>query len=232
MIYQYVWLRAAAFVFVAVLCYGNSAAGCQAPALMNVSGEYDGQRAVTLFFTFAEDCRDVVNIMWAAPGGSWHQIEFEPYDEDFGTCIPYNRNCKANMTSRVGANPGMPYLFKVQSCRTRWFASSVCGNWSRLGRYLPWGADTCIAGFVWREASGSDHVCVVPTSRNGARLDNAASASRVSRTDHTFGPNTCVQGFVWREAFLNDFVCVTPQTRDRTRLENSNAWRNFARNWS
>ncbi|WON74449.1 hypothetical protein [Nitrosospira sp. Is2] len=226
-------LTAAALVCVAVLSHSSPAAAddCKTPALQGTSDNYYGQRAVTLMFVFAEDCRDVVNIMWATPAGSWQQIEFEPYEDDFGTCTPFNRYCQANMTHGVGANPDKPYLFKVQSCRTRAIGPSACGDWSSVGHYLPWGPDTCIDGYVWREASDSDHVCVAPSSRDNARVDNAAAASRISPTDRTWGPNTCVQGFVWREAFPNDVVCVTPQIREQTRQENSVAWRNVARNW-
>jgi hypothetical protein len=37
------------------------------------------------------------------------------------------------------------------------------------GRY---GADTCKLGFVWREAFTGDHVCVPPSERSRAKMDN------------------------------------------------------------
>ena len=222
----------AIFFLLSVIGFPVTASACITPGLLSVSSDYYNQRAVTLSFSFAEDCRDTVNIRWAAPAGAWKQIDFSPFNSDFGTCIPYNRACQANMTRAVGADVDKPYLFKIQSCRTRTLAPSVCSDWSQLGKYLPSGIDTCVDGFVWRDASAADHVCVAPSSRNDARTDNAAAPSRVNPTDHTFGPHTCLQGFVWREAFAGDTVCVTTSTRARSKQENDENWRNLARNWS
>jgi hypothetical protein len=85
---------------------------------------------------------------------------------------------------------------------------------------LPYGPDTCQSGFVWREASPADHVCVPPASRSRARADNAQAAFRRSPFGGAYGPDTCLNGFVWREAFANDRVCVTPATRAETAEEN------------
>jgi hypothetical protein len=84
------------------------------------------------------------------------------------------------------------------------------------------GPDTCIEGFVWREACGpSDHVCVAPTIRDQARNDNQDARNRVSPTDRSFGPDTCKSGFVWREACgSNDHVCVSLQTRGQATADN------------
>jgi hypothetical protein len=43
-----------------------------------------------------------------------------------------------------------------------------------------YGPDTCLDGYVWREAVPNDHVCVLLASgsRDAARQDNAAAASR------------------------------------------------------
>jgi hypothetical protein len=41
----------------------------------------------------------------------------------------------------------------------------------------PYGPDTCRQGYVWREASPGDHVCVKPETRDQARADNAAARS-------------------------------------------------------
>lgn len=101
-----------------------------------------------------------------------------------------------------------------------------------MAQPLPYGPDTCIQGYVWREARPSDHVCVTPASRSRARADNAAAASRVNPGGGAYGPNTCRQGYVWREAFPGDFVCVTPPVRTETRAENAAANSRFARNAS
>jgi hypothetical protein len=81
----------------------------------------------------------------------------------------------------------------------------------------------CPQGYVWREASPRDHVCVTPLQRRITAQQNAAAAARVSQTDTTYGPNTCVAGYVWREAFVRDVVCVTPAERDAALTENANA---------
>jgi hypothetical protein len=78
---------------------------------------------------------------------------------------------------------------------------------------------TCKSGFVWREATADDHVCVTPGTRAQAQDDNAHAASRqVSATDPT-----CVSGYVWREATASDLVCVTPGTRDQAKDDNAHA---------
>lgn len=83
------------------------------------------------------------------------------------------------------------------------------------------GADTCLRGYVWREASPNDHVCVTGAVRTQAAADNSqADARRVS------GSDGCQSGFVWREAFPGDHVCVTALTRAQTAVDNK---RNDAR---
>jgi hypothetical protein len=85
----------------------------------------------------------------------------------------------------------------------------------------PFGPDTCLWGFVWREANPSDHVCVTSATRNQTALDNSLAASRRSPTGGPYGPDTCKQGFVWREAFAGDHVCVTPATRSQAAADNA-----------
>ena len=87
-----------------------------------------------------------------------------------------------------------------------------------------WAADdTCRSGFVWREASSVDHVCVTPQTRSQTAADNAAALSRIDPKGGQFGKFTCLSGFVWREAFPNDTVCVTPDTRARAAADNVQA---------
>jgi hypothetical protein len=81
----------------------------------------------------------------------------------------------------------------------------------------------CPPGYVWREASPSDHVCVTPEQRMRAAAQNAAAATHVNRTDPAFGPKTCVSGYVWREAYAGDVVCVTPAERDAAKNQNAQA---------
>jgi len=85
----------------------------------------------------------------------------------------------------------------------------------------PSGPDTCLWGFVWREANVSDHVCVPPATRSQTWTDNSLAASRRSPNGGPYGPDTCKQGFVWREAFAGDHVCVTPATRSQAAADNA-----------
>jgi len=86
-----------------------------------------------------------------------------------------------------------------------------------------YGPDTCIQGYVWREAVPNDHVCVVPAVRAAARLDNQQARYRVSATIHHSGPDTCRNGYVWREATPEDHVCVLPAVRTQARADNAAA---------
>ncbi|GAA1256122.1 hypothetical protein GCM10009677_02800 [Sphaerisporangium rubeum] len=81
-----------------------------------------------------------------------------------------------------------------------------------------YGPDTCLEGYVWREARPSDHVCVTSGVRDRTRTENATAAAKW--TSGAFGPHTCVQGYVWREAFNGDDVCVTPAVRAQVRADN------------
>jgi hypothetical protein len=79
-------------------------------------------------------------------------------------------------------------------------------------------SDTCIQGYVWREAGPGDHVCVTPKTRSDTAYDNSQADQR-----HVPGSDTCIQGYVWREAFANDNVCVLPITRANAQYDNSQA---------
>lgn len=77
-------------------------------------------------------------------------------------------------------------------------------------------SDTCSMGYVWREATANDHVCVMPQERDVARRQNAeASKHKQANGD------LCLPGYVWREATAGDHVCVTPAERQRARVQNS-----------
>lgn len=87
------------------------------------------------------------------------------------------------------------------------------------------GPDTCIEGFVWREAcGGGDRVCVAPAVRERARLDNREAGARVEPGGGPYGPDTCRAGYVWREACgPGDHVCVPVETRTEARRDNGEA---------
>jgi len=82
------------------------------------------------------------------------------------------------------------------------------------------GPDTCVSGFVWREAYSGDNVCVTPDVRAQAADDNRLSIRRRQPGGGQFGADTCRPGFVWREARPDDHVCVTPQTREQAANDN------------
>lgn len=87
---------------------------------------------------------------------------------------------------------------------------------------LPYGPDTCIQGYVWREARTGDTVCVTPTTRAQVAQQNA-NPSANKDPNGAYGPQSCAQGFVWREAFDGDTVCVTPDIRSATLADNGAA---------
>lgn len=86
-----------------------------------------------------------------------------------------------------------------------------------------YGPNACLEGWVWREASPTDYVCVTPDIRTQTAKDNAAAASRVNPNGGAFGPDTCLQGYVWREAYTNDHVCIPPATRTQAANDNAQA---------
>jgi hypothetical protein len=89
--------------------------------------------------------------------------------------------------------------------------------------------DSCVEGFVWREASPTDHVCVTPEIRAETAADNQQADARRNPSGGPYGPDTCLEGYVWREAFPNDHVCVTPRTREQAAGDNSQARNRVAR---
>ena len=76
---------------------------------------------------------------------------------------------------------------------------------------LPYGPDTCVQGFVWREARGGDTVCVTPDIRSAVAQQNANPGAHKAGA----GSPNCASGFVWREAFDGDTICVTPGFRQQ-----------------
>jgi hypothetical protein len=81
---------------------------------------------------------------------------------------------------------------------------------------------SCASGYVWREASADDRVCVTVESRLQVRRENHVASERVN-PNGIYGQNTCVSGYVWREAYSGDIVCVTSDRRAQVRQENAEA---------
>ena len=86
-----------------------------------------------------------------------------------------------------------------------------------------YGAQTCLNGYVWREAVPTDRVCVTPMVRMQTAQENDAAAAHRSPTGGAFGPDTCVNGYVWRAAVPGDLVCVVPPRRQQARNDNAQA---------
>jgi len=86
-----------------------------------------------------------------------------------------------------------------------------------------YGPNTCIEGYVWRQAVPDDYVCVTPATRSQTSEDNSLAATRVNPNGGPYGPNTCLDGYVWRQAVPTDYVCVTPATRTQAAEDNSQA---------
>ena len=88
-----------------------------------------------------------------------------------------------------------------------------------------YGPNTCAEGFVWREADDRDYVCVSEATRQQAKDDDAAAASR-----HLPNSTDCKTGYVWRGAYPGDVVCVTPATRTQVDSDNTAAKSRYLKN--
>jgi hypothetical protein len=92
--------------------------------------------------------------------------------------------------------------------------ASHVGPATAQGEPLPYGPDTCIQGFVWREARPGDTVCVTPSVRSTVAQQNSTPGANKDPNAGS-GPESCSQGYVWREAFNGDTICVTPDFRQQ-----------------
>ncbi|WP_141398083.1 hypothetical protein [Nitrosomonas ureae] len=121
-----------------------------------------------------------------------------------------------------------PHLIKLSSSEGEVTVNFVVEAIGSTGQPLTenncsYGPDTCVQGFVWREAGPNDYVCVTPQVRDQTRADNAQANARRSPNGGLYGPDTCLSGYVWREAFPGDHVCVTPETRTQAAEDNTHA---------
>jgi hypothetical protein len=108
----------------------------------------------------------------------------------------------------------------VQSVTANGVSISVLSTGTQTATMRISGDDRCLQGFVWREATPVDHVCVIGATRSQARADTAAGPSHRAGGGAS-GPDTCSPGYVWREATPADHVCVTPARRQETRNDNT-----------
>ncbi len=83
-----------------------------------------------------------------------------------------------------------------------------------------YGPNTCLPGFVWRDAFQGDQTCVPGSTRDQAAQENSQAASRRDPAGGPFGPDQCLPGYVWREANAQDRVCVSGQSRAQAAQDN------------
>ena len=76
--------------------------------------------------------------------------------------------------------------------------------------------DTCLPNFVWRQATGGDHVCVTLDIFKQTQNENLTVQSRVQPGT----VDTCKQNYVWRLADPADHVCVTQASQDGAHWDN------------
>jgi hypothetical protein len=184
--------------------------------LINSGMDRNGVFTIRWTYFGPAGCDDVYNVRWGIVGAGQNQEEVHQ------RCSPADRP-PSECHDGKGVNPGVPWSIAVQACHTRFLQTSECSQWSSF-TILPFGPDTCIFGFVWREVVPSDHVCVSPQERDTVRADNGQAAARRSPHGGPFGADTCIQGFVWREATgPGDHVCVTLQQRQQARDDNAHA---------
>lgn len=89
--------------------------------------------------------------------------------------------------------------------------------------------DKCTAGYVWREATPDDHVCVSVQTHEQTLQDNLLAGTRRNPRGGPYGADTCLSGFVWRDSFEGDHVCVTPETRSHAAEDNREGSNRVAR---
>jgi hypothetical protein len=111
-----------------------------------------------------------------------------------------------------------PSTLFCSTCRTQ---AKVCIR-EHASRHVA-GSDTCVKGYVWRQATPDDHVCVTPAVRSQTQSENAQAYDNADPTKGVYGPNTCSSPYVWRIADDLDYVCVTPATRAQTLADNAAA---------
>lgn len=79
----------------------------------------------------------------------------------------------------------------------------------------------CKQGFVWREATPNDYVCVTSDERDAANVQNRNAQANRNPKGGAYGNDTCKQGFVWRETSKSDHVCVTGAEREVAKEQNA-----------
>jgi hypothetical protein len=131
-----------------------------------------------------------------------------------------------------GLQPGHTYYFEVQGCTETWggLGNDHCHAWSSVLEATtlpPPDPNLCISGFVWREASPEDLVCVVPEERDvnipndeqqhhlyAQRIFQPGSCPLTAPKSRKCYVTECVPPNLWRPT-PGERTCVTP---DRARV--------------
>lgn len=87
---------------------------------------------------------------------------------------------------------------------------------------MPYGPDTCIDGYVWREITFTDHVCVTPETREVHKIRSAEDLHR--DLNHPELP-ICQEGYVPHLFVAQDVACITPQQLQQIADDNAQAER-------
>ena len=140
-----------------------------------------------------------------------------------------------------GLVPGRTYYFEVQGCTTSLLGilEDNCWGWSEVypaSTAPPPDPRICVSGYVWREATPDDLVCVSPDERD-VQIPNDEQQHE-ARTRRRFDPSSCplnnpksrkcyvtecAPPFVWRSATPGDKVCVTPERAQQVAADNAAA---------
>lgn len=139
-----------------------------------------------------------------------------------------------------GLRPGHHYTFEVQGCTKSFFGilEGNCWGWSTVYFASTIAPDPrlCVSGFVWREVTPEDLVCVTPDERDNQIPNDDSQHS--ARSQRRFDPNSClltapksrkcyvtecIAPFVWRMATAADKTCVPPERAEQVAADNAAA---------
>ena len=140
-----------------------------------------------------------------------------------------------------GLRPGHTYYFEVQGCTNSWFGilEDNCWGWSEVypaSTAPPPDPRTCVSGYVWREVTSDDLVCVSPDERD-VQIPNDEE-QHAARARRRFDPSSCplnnpksrkcyvtecIPPFLFRAATPGDKVCVTPERAQQVAADNAAA---------
>jgi hypothetical protein len=139
-----------------------------------------------------------------------------------GTCAPGSKVCSgASLRTCRADGSGYDDLVcpaqknETATCSGNACMSSCASPALKCGTPYCWkldyGCESCVQGYVWREANANDKVCVPGAVRSQVAQENQ---------QYTMVAQVCDSPYVWREATPDDHRCVTVEIRTRTRAEN------------